>query len=944
MRGNMLFSDQKQNCIEEKGSFSQRRNPLHSTSVFVRPRQEDFIMRHMRILSVVAAGLIVSLSAQFSITAYGARAMGRSAFTVSDTFEVGYGCMHLYVSRDGDNGWAWQGGSGHPYPAWPLNFSATSPDWFFCANTFLDFCSIELGCNLGGSATGYVSNGMDIEDMCAELYMNSVDDVIATGYANVIQHTITAQASGTVSLNMDYEYEVDLTGASSGYVTFAVAFWKGAPWDDNLLLAPGSGWVATIQDIAEVFPEICPNLDRTQWSVLEKTVYVASGQSTGVVSVSKNWNINVTEGMEYSCLMHVEVNTSAPEPTGITIRGTVLDAVTMQPLAGAEVTANGEPTPPFTTEADGKYEISGLPDGPITVTASKDGYISEEQELPYSIASVSDWYDSPYYCCCEYAEFGGFGGLCDDDDPDRQDFRLFLVPEEVEVHDCQFRPARDGFHFKNKGSDTGDGAYCSGMSLKAFNLWLNDELPNPKIHDTDTDGWPLEPDDQVIDIRTLQKDNLLVILNLLVWPWETYLDIEGLCGNFDQGRPQALVLAKWLGKKLYGAHMVVAYKVLKQHKKCFIWIYDSNYPEQERRMTLIKEGENWKMPVIGFDGYTVAKAVPYNTSWLPPFEVVAYSPVVLNVTDPDGFVLSENLNEIEWGCYQKLDFNGDSDEDEVVTIVWPKEGLYSVEVIPNPDAIPTETYSLGVTFGGETVTLAEDVSISDISDKPYVIQCTESGINVVPIADAGENQTVEGISPDGAEVTLYGAGSSDPDGDDLTYTWTEGGEEIATGPTPTVPLSLDTHTITLTVDDGNGGTDCDEVVIEVVDTTKPDIALGEPVPSVLWPANHKFVEVVILGITGDICDDALDIDVSVEVIDAEGGDGGPTHEPDFKILAVGIEGDEISLLVAFRAERSGQGDGRIYQITVDVRDDAGNTATETVEVTVPHDQGKGKKK
>jgi len=113
---------------------------------------------------------------------------------------------------------------------------------------------------------------------------------------------------------------------------------------------------------------------------------------------------------------------------------------------------------------------------------------------------------------------------------------------------------------------------------------------------------------------------------------------------------------------------------------------------------------------------------------------------------------------------------------------------------------------------------------------------------------------------------------------------------------------------------------------------------------VLLAPNHKFVEVVILGIAEDICDADLAIDVSVKVIDAEGGDGGPTHEPDYEILAVGIEEGEISILVALRAERSGHGDGRIYEITPTVTDDSGNTATDTVEVTVPHDKGKGEAK
>ena len=41
-----------------------------------------------------------------------------------------------------------------------------------------------------------------------------------------------------------------------------------------------------------------------------------------------------------------------------------------------------------------------------------------------------------------------------------------------------------------------------------------------------------------------------------------------------------------------------------------------------------------------------------------------------------------------------------------------------------------------------------------------------------------------------------------------------------------------------------------------------------------------------------------------------------------------------------RAERSGKGRARTYTITVRCTDASGNSATKTVTVRVPHDQGK----
>ena len=92
-----------------------------------------------------------------------------------------------------------------------------------------------------------------------------------------------------------------------------------------------------------------------------------------------------------------------------------------------------------------------------------------------------------------------------------------------------------------------------------------------------------------------------------------------------------------------------------------------------------------------------------------------------------------------------------------------------------------------------------------------------------PAANAGPDQTVEATGPSGAPATLDGTASSDPDGGALAYHWIEGGVEIATGAEPTVTLSLDMHSIILTVIDDEGLTATDIVSVIVQDTTPPTI-------------------------------------------------------------------------------------------------------------------------
>jgi HYR domain len=93
--------------------------------------------------------------------------------------------------------------------------------------------------------------------------------------------------------------------------------------------------------------------------------------------------------------------------------------------------------------------------------------------------------------------------------------------------------------------------------------------------------------------------------------------------------------------------------------------------------------------------------------------------------------------------------------------------------------------------------------------------------NQAPTANAGPDQTVECVLA-GTPVTLNGTASSDPDSDPLTFTWT-GPFGTASGATPIVSLPFGVQVITLTVDDGNGGTSTDTVTITVHDTTKPSI-------------------------------------------------------------------------------------------------------------------------
>ena len=97
--------------------------------------------------------------------------------------------------------------------------------------------------------------------------------------------------------------------------------------------------------------------------------------------------------------------------------------------------------------------------------------------------------------------------------------------------------------------------------------------------------------------------------------------------------------------------------------------------------------------------------------------------------------------------------------------------------------------------------------------------------NRPPIANAGADQNVSTGDSARVQVTLDGSGSSDPDGDPLTFTWT-GSFGTLSGMIVNPVLDPGTHTVTLTVADGKGGADTDTVQISVSDGRPPKIIVS----------------------------------------------------------------------------------------------------------------------
>jgi hypothetical protein len=226
---------------------------------------------------------------------------------------------------------------------------------------------------------------------------------------------------------------------------------------------------------------------------------------------------------------------------------------------------------------------------------------------------------------------------------------------------------------------------------------------------------------------------------------------------------------------------------------------------------------------------------------------------------------------------------------------------------------------------------------------------TEQGQNQPPVVDAGLDQTVEQETYQGTEVTQIGH-VSDADGDAITYEWTEGDTVLASGTIPAPnepPTDADVtltytfppgeHIVTLTVSDGKTSSS-DDVLIIVEDTTPPEISVSVS-PDVLWPPNHKMVNIQAAVTVSDIGDPAPAWTlISITSNEPEEGPG-KKHSPDIMGHGPGTPDLDFQL----RAERLEQGEGRIYTITYQAADSSGNSVSAEVFVIVPYDIGKGKK-
>jgi hypothetical protein len=187
-----------------------------------------------------------------------------------------------------------------------------------------------------------------------------------------------------------------------------------------------------------------------------------------------------------------------------------------------------------------------------------------------------------------------------------------------------------------------------------------------------------------------------------------------------------------------------------------------------------------------------------------------------------------------------------------------------------------------------------------------------------PVLTVPEDIVVEATGPDGAKVE-FAASASDAVGATISYSHPPGSI-----------FPVGTTTVTVTARDAAGNTAMGSFAVIVRDTTAPSLGSLVVSKSVLWPPNHEMVPLTVTATASD----AVGIS-SLKIIQVTSSEpDSSTNEHDHP-NDVAIAGD---MALSLRAERLGNGSGRVYSITVQARDAAGNASTQTVSVAVPKSQ------
>jgi hypothetical protein len=273
-----------------------------------------------------------------------------------------------------------------------------------------------------------------------------------------------------------------------------------------------------------------------------------------------------------------------------------------------------------------------------------------------------------------------------------------------------------------------------------------------------------------------------------------------------------------------------------------------------------------------------------------------------NTADPEiylgipdlGLPANRLATDVTWAESNQITFTYSSADDKLTTQVTNGNGTFSLE------------------FPGVAAAIKASGKVFTVNDINFL---------QITIVNGDTNTTVNlnDVFLNGASLGSFGGNGP--------YDWSVRDDTLNTGFTITGTLHLlrpfgtDPAVSTLEIKAGH-----------VTPNNPPDCSKAHPSKTSLWPPNHKFVKINVLGVT-DPDGDPITIRIdSIFQDEPVNGSGDGNTSPDGK--GIGASSAEV------RAERQGSGNGRVYHIGFTADDGKGGTCSGVVLVGVPKSMGK----